>query len=351
MRKSVFSLLILVFFIISSTAGLTSCSRKPDAQITTFTSMNTYMTVKSYGKKAAAANKLVQDEIERLESILSTTIESSDVWKINNTNASEIQISAETAFLIEQGLYFYKNTDGAFNPALYPVIREWGFTTGDYKIPPEEKLLQLLDSTDFSAVKITDNSKIIRPVGLELDFGAIGKGYAGDCAIELLKQNKIESALLDFGGNIQVLGCKPDGSYWTVGIKNPWPDKIKGQEDLLPVVSIKIKNACMITSGGYERYFSGPDGHKFIHIFDSKTGCPVENNLASVTIICQSGLYGDALSTSLFVMGEEKAIDFWRQNPDFDFVIITNDQRIIYSASLDKSISLLFDFTSVQIIE
>ena len=334
----------LVYFLIFICFLLMSCSQKMES--TSFTAMNTYMTVKSYGRGAAAANQLVQREVERLEGILSTTIEGSDVYKINNSDVEvsvKIPVKAETACLIERGAEFYKITGAAFNPALYPVIREWGFTTGEYKVPSDEKIRELLQYTDFSTV-VESTQSIFRPAGLQLDFGAIGKGYAGDRAIEILRETGVKSALLDFGGNIQVLGSKPDGSDWTVGIKNPWG----GQ----PVAAVKLRDACMITSGGYERFFTGEDGKKYIHIFDSKTGRPVENDLESVTIICREGIYGDALSTSLFVMGLDKAIDFWKsRNRDFDFVIITKDKSIVYTAALEKSISILFDFDSVRVIE
>ena len=334
----------LVYFLIFICFLLMSCSQKMES--TSFTAMDTYMTVKSYGRSAAAANQLVQREVERLEGILSTTIEGSDVYKINNSDVEvsvKIPVRVETACLIERGAEFYKITGAAFNPALYPVIREWGFTTGEYKVPSDEKIRELLQYTDFSTVVECPQS-IFRPAGLQLDFGAIGKGYAGDRAIEILRETGVKSALLDFGGNIQVLGTKPDGSDWTVGIKNPWG----GQ----PVAAVKLRDACMITSGGYERFFTGEDGKKYIHIFDSKTGRPVENDLESVTIICREGIYGDALSTSLFVMGLDKAIDFWKsRDRDFDFVIITKDKSLIYTAALEKSISILFDFDSIRVVE
>ncbi len=339
----------LVFCLFVCCLLTVSCSRKEESY--SFTAMNTFMTVKTYGsntKVLKRTNQQVQKEIERLEKILSTTIEESDVYKLNSCNSEETEsfsLEPETIFLIEESQKFFAMTAGAFNPALYPVIREWGFTTGNYKIPEDGRIQELLEFTDFSRVMVEDN-KIIRPAGLQLDFGAIGKGYAGDTAIEILQNTGIKSALLDFGGNVQVLGCKPDGSDWTVGIKNPW-----GGE---PVAAVKLKDASMITSGGYERFFTGEDGKNYIHIFDGTTGRPVNNNLESVTIICPKGISGDALSTSLFVMGEEKALEFWQAYHtllNFDFVILTKDRRIIYTESLKNSISLLFDFASVQIVE
>ena len=365
-RSLVYYLIITCLFCLFAS----SCSQKMET--TSFTAMNTYMTVKAYGENSkllAATNYLIQQEVEWLELTLSTTIEGSDIYKINvsaeneRTGFVESSVHPETAYLITRSRELYERTGGAFNPALYPLIKEFGFTTGEYKVPSEERILRLLEYTDFSKVEISgrktspehlpaDYDKadpipkaiITHPAGMQLDFGAIGKGYAGDKAIELLRKANVSSALLDFGGNIQVLGTKPDGSDWTVGIKNPWG----GQ----PVVAVKLRDACMITSGGYERFFTAPDGHKYIHIFDSATGRPVENELESVTIICREGLYGDALSTSLFVMGLDKAIEFWQGGGrDFDFVIITKEKGIVYSAPLEKKISLLFDFDSVKIVE
>jgi thiamine biosynthesis lipoprotein len=352
--------LALTSCLIFSCLIATSCSQKMET--TSFTAMNTYMTVRSYGRSAKTANLQVQKEVERLEGILSTTIEGSDVYRINTSKAetnglSKLPVMPETTYLIQKSLRFYEMTEGSFNPALYPIIKEWGFTTGDYKVPSEEKILSLLKYTDFSKIEISDKlqsehdnagqataSILTCPAGMQLDFGAIGKGYAGDCAIRLLKENGVKSVLLDFGGNIQVLGTKPDGSEWTVGIKNPW-----GGE---PVAAVKLRDTCMITSGGYERFFTGDDGKKYIHIFDGTTGRPVENELESVTIICRQGIYGDALSTSLFVMGLDKAIEFWRsRDGDFDFVILTKDKGVVYSAPLKDSISLRFDFDSVQVVE
>ena len=310
-----------------------------------FTAMNTYMTVRTYGKTSAAktANAQIASEIAGLEKIISVTVEESDLYKINNSNETDFTVQPQTAYLLSQTKAFYEKTYGALNPALYPVIKEWGFTTENYKVPSEEKINELLSLTDFSKIKL-NSSSVTRPSGMQIDFGAVGKGYAGDLAVEVLKKNGIESALLDFGGNIQVLGTKPDGKAWTVGIKNPW-----GGE---PVASVKLKDSCMITSGGYERFFVVEDGKKYIHIFDGKTGKPVENELESVTIICKSGLYGDALSTSLFVMGLDKALEFWRSGErDFDFVIITKDKEVYYSLPLEDYITLLFDFAAVHSVE
>ena len=312
-----------------------SCSQKKSSQ--SFTAMNTFMTVSLYSssaKKGREVCTLVQKRIEELEGLLSTTLPYSEVYNINHSGDLPSSLSPDLQSLLDFSLELYQKTGGAFNPALYPVIREWGFTTGDYKVPSEEKIKELLAHTDFS--KFYEDCKI------ELDFGAVGKGYAADQAVSLLQDNGIKSALLDFGGNIQALGTKPDGSLWKIGIKNPWDGGV--------ACALSLESKAVVTSGGYERYFE-KDGQKYIHIFDPASGHPSQSDLESVTIICESGKYADALSTALFVMGSDAAIDWWRANPDFDFILITKSGSLLYSEELEGFIEPLYQFASVESVK
>ena len=324
-----------------------SCAQ--NSNFIAFDSMNTFMTLKTYGKNAAKANLKVKARICELESYFSTTLPESDVFKINNSNGDYEFLHDETARLAVYALEMAKKTDGALNPAIYPIVKAWGFTTGEYKIPSESEILSILPYTDFSKIQIEEvavsenaeksEKKVIlhKQDGMMFDFGAVAKGFASDEAVKILKSYGIYSAILDLGGNIVALGAKPDGTEWNVGIKNPWD----GEN---PVAGIKIKNQCVVTSGGYERFFVGADGKKYIHIFDGKTGFPVENELESVSVVSESGVYADSLSTALFVMGTEKAVKFWKANRDFDMILITKDKRIFYTRPLDERISVLYDF-------
>lgn len=321
-----------------------------------FDAMNTFMTLKTYGKNAAEANLKVKARIFELESYFSTTLPESDVFKINNSNGDYEFLHDETARLAVYALEMAKKTDGALNPAIYPIVKAWGFTTGEYKIPSESEILSILPYTDFSKLQIEEVAnpknaeksakKVIlhKQDEMMIDFGAVAKGFASDEAVKILKSYGIDSAILDLGGNIVALGAKPDGTEWNVGIKNPWD----GEN---PVAGIKIKNQCVVTSGGYERFFVGADGKKYIHIFDGKTGFPVENELESVSVISESGAYADSLSTALFVMGTENAINFWKANRDFDMILITKDKQIFYTKPLDERISVLYDFAEKICVE
>ncbi len=325
-------------FVITLTAFLlVSCGEKKAS--TSLNAMDTFMTIQVYGKKPEIALEKTKKLIYQIEQNISTTNKNSDVYRLNH--GESISVSGDTLTLTKYGLDFAKQTDGVFNPALYPITSAWGFTTGDYKVPSQNQIDELLPLTDYSKIQI-NGGFINLEHGMALDFGAIGKGYTGDEVIKLLKDNGIRSALLDLGGNIQALGKKPDGTEWTIGIKSPWTGKA--------AASIKIADKAVITSGGYERFFTADDGHNYIHIFDGKTGRPVDNGIAGVTIITESGLYADALSTTMFVMGLQDAASYWKRHSDFEMIIFTENQNLYFTEGLEGKLQLLADFASVNII-
>ena len=332
MNKYVFlSIIIFTAFL------FISCGEKTSS--TSLNAMDTFMTIQAYGKKPDMALEKTKQLIYQIEKNISTTNKASDVYRLNH--GENISVSNDTLTLTKYGIDFAKQTDGVFNPALYPVTSAWGFTTGDYKVPSQNQIKELLPLTDYTKIQI-EGSSINMEDGMALDFGAIGKGYTGDEVIKLLKDNGIKTALLDLGGNIQALGKKADGTEWTIGIKSPWTGKA--------AAAIKIADKAVITSGGYERFFTADDGHNYIHIFDSKTGRPVDNGIAGVTIITESGLYADALSTTMFVMGLEDAAAYWRHNSDFEMIIFTENQDLYYTEGLQEKLNLLADFNSVNVI-
>lgn len=321
-----------------------SCGIKSDVR--SFEAMNTFMTVRSFGKNSVAANSLIQNRMESYERMLSVTNDGSLLFRLNENPEEGIVVDGEIFKLVDFALCMAEKTSGALNPVLYPVTKAWGFTSEKYRVPEEKEISALLEVVDYRKVnvsvtsdsEINDGFRIRMDKGMMMDLGAVAKGFAGDRAVEILSENGITSALLDLGGNIQALGGKPDGTPWSVGIKNPW-----GGE---PVCGIRIKDCAVVTSGGYERFFTDEKGKRYIHIFDSRTGYPVENDIASVSVISSSGLYADSLSTSLFVMGFEKAVSFWKSSGDFDFVIIKNSKEIFYTEGLKDKIFLMTENAS-----
>ena len=256
--------------------------------------MGTYMTLTAYGESAEEALTIAEDRIKELESLWSVTDENSDIYKVNQSGGTPTEINKETAEILQFALDMAKQTNGALDPTISPVVTAGGFISGEYDIPTEDELTDLLQNIDYEKVALEGNL-VTLPDGMQLDLGAVGKGYTGDIIAELLKEQGVTSALLDIGGNIQMVGRKPDGSRWRLGIQNPFGEGSLGV--------LESEDGAVVTSGNYERYFIGEDGKQYGHIIDPSTGYPAESGLASVSIIAKEGKLCDALSTAIYVMG------------------------------------------------
>lgn len=305
-------------------AGCGSSYGSEDMNTEEFLAMDTYITLSAYGDNSQLALANARREIKSAEAQLSVTDPDSEVSRINGSGGYDTVISEDMASIVNFALYLNEVTEGAFDITMYPVTKEWGFTTGEYKVPDSDTLQELLKKTGSENIIYGDNV-ISLPEGFAIDLGALGKGFAGDKAAAVLKEKGITSALLNLGGNIQTIGSKPDGMPWSVGIQNPFGE---GNAAIL-----KVSDKAVVTSGNYQRYFE-ENGKRYCHIIDPETGNPVDNGLTSVTVIGESGLACDGLSTALFVMGEENAVDFWRDQGGFDMIIITEDKRVLATESI-----------------
>lgn len=281
--------------------------------------MDTQISFTVYGSNGENAVQAAKIRIMQLENLLSVTNECSEIYAVNHSDGRAVQVGKDTFDIVQFALAMAKDTNGALEPTIYPLLKAWGFTTDNYQIPPENTIKTLLKSVDYTKIKLNHNT-ISLPSGMELDLGAVAKGYAGDEIIKLWRSQGITSALINLGGNVQTLGTKPDGSLWKIGIKSPDAENHLG--------ILQTGEAAVVTSGGYERYFTGPDGRKYWHILNPKTGRPAQSGLKSVTIIGKTGRMCDALSTAIFVMGREKAANYWQNRRNFSMILVTNENEI-----------------------
>lgn len=338
--------LILLFSLCHVLAG---CGRKQDGFSTgdgstppvekrQMIAMDTFMQLQIYGENAKTAADAATQEIARLEALFSA--QDGEVARLNEAHGGTV--SEDTAALLQKAVQLYEETDGAFDITIYPVVKAWGFIDKEYRVPKIETILQLLEAVDASAIGFdAQTGRVELPERAELDFGGIAKGYTSDRLIEVLKENKITSAMLNLGGNVALLGGKPDGSEFKIAIAHP-----EEQEKYLGIVS--VKDTSVITSGGYERFFER-DGEIYHHIIDPATGYPARQGLASVTIVCADGARADGLSTALFVMGKEKAVSFWREHrTEFDCVLYTAEGGLFVTGGLKDCFSSAYEF---QVIE
>ena len=319
-------------------AGMTACGKKADSAQSESVSendkyssdifaMDTYMSLTAYGAKAEDAVTAAIHEIQRLDAMFSVGNTDSDVT-IANTQGSAT-VSDETVYLVEQSLEISRKTDGAFDITIYPVMELWGFTTKNYKVPQADELQETLKRVSYENVSLKDHELVLKN-NAQIDFGGIAKGYTSSRVMQIFKEYGIEHGMVNLGGNVQTLGTKTDGTAWRVAIQSP-----QGGNQYLGI--LETSDQAVITSGGYERYFE-ENGVTYHHIIDPKTGYPSDSDLTSVTIVCADGTKADALSTSFFVMGLQKAESFYENTDlDFDVILLTKDNQIYISEGIAQN--------------
>ena len=330
-RRRTRQFLAVLLLLLTALSGCGRTNLEAQEAENSFFAMNTYMTFTAYGEQAEDALADARVRVEEVEALWSVTDEGSEIYRANHSGGEPVNVSEETAELVSFALEMAEKTDGALEPTIYPVLRAWGFTTDTKQVPSQEEIDALLE--DVGHEKITlDGTLLTVPEGMELDLGAVGKGYAGDLAAEAVRARGIECAILSLGGNIQAVGSRPDGTDWRVGLRSPWEDGTLGV--------LRVSDQAVVTSGGYENYFEDEDGNVYWHILDPETGYPAKSGLLSVTIICQQGRLGDALSTALFVMGPQKAEEYWRENGDFEMILVTEEGEILITEGVADRFTL-----------
>lgn len=250
---------------------------------------------------ATASLRAARDAVTRLDSLLSNYRADSDVTRVNGAAGSGewVHVAEETADMVALSLEFARETSGAFDPTVGPVVDTWGFYRETGAIPPPAALDSARALIGWQRVEVArDPARVRLPAaGMRLDFGAIGKGYAVDAALAAARAAGARRVMVDLGGNIGVTGGGPDGA-WPIGLRHPrYPE--------LPFAVVDLQEGdAVATSGDYERFFVH-DGVRYAHIIDPRTGWPVQE-IASVSALAPNGTISDVLSTTLFVVGVER---------------------------------------------
>lgn len=310
LKKLIFPLLLALL--------LTGCSeQKVTKQIF---AMDTFMELTAYGKNAEAALTDVIHTINDAALDLDPEVESSTVYAMNHAEGASVVVSQQIANMLGTAKTVSDQTDGALDLTVYPIVKAWGFIDSAHTVPSAEELDRLRTVPCFHNVDI-DIHTVTMPTGTEISFGAVAKGALAERSRDLLKEYGIQSAFLSLGGNVQTVGTKPDGSLWRIGVQDP-----KNLTGYLGIVS--IGELAAVTSGSYQRYFE-QDGKLYHHIIDPATAAPAESGLVSVTILCDSGTMADCLSTAMFILGEEAAIEYRSTYGGFDMILVTDDDRVV----------------------
>ena len=314
-------------FICAAALLLTGCGASADEASAQLFAMDTVMDLTAYGENAAAALTDASREINRLERLLSRTIDTSEISQINAGGA--VTVSEETASLLAQAQTYTAATDGAFDITIAPLVSLWGITTDSPYVPTQQEIDALLPLVGPEHLHLSGDTVTLDD-GCAIDLGGIAKGYASDRVAAIFAQHGITSGTISLGGNVYVCGSKPNGQPW-VAVQDPRSDGY--------AVTVALTDSFAVTSGGYQRYYTAPDGTVYQHILDPKTGYPVESDLLSVSILCDNGTMADAYSTALYVMGSAGAQAFWRTHGGFEMILITTAGQVLYTPGLSEKIT------------
>ena len=285
--------------------------------------LDTVITLTAYVDDVAVLEDALK-ECGRYERLLSRTIEGSDVWNLNHANGQPVEVSDDTLAILDAARQVSEYSDGAFDVTIAPVSTMWDFTSGAAVVPDAEKIEAAAALVDYTKI-IVDGNRVTLPAGMMIDLGGIAKGYIADAVKGYLYDRGVRSAILSFGGNIVAIGVKPDGSPWKVGIQDI--DQPTGAYMLVAL----NRGGSTVTSGIYERGFEA-DGVYYHHILDAKTGWPVQNELASVTIFSESSMWGDALATAAFALGTEKGAALIESLDGIEAAFIARDRGVTYTS-------------------
>ncbi len=312
--------------------------------------MGTFAEVSVYSNDEKTAGKSIEealDEIERMDRIMSNYKNNSELSQLNKKAAkSPVPCGKELLDVIEQSQYYSELSGGTFDITVSPIVALWGFFHEKGHIPSDKNIEKLLPAVSYKNIVIDKSNDLQKPSTVffknaqtQIDLGAIGKGYAVDKALEILKKFKISNACINLGGNIYVLGTPDRKNAWKIGVQNP-----RNKNEILGY--LELKNEATATSGDYERFFEFK-GKRYSHIINPQTGRPVSGTIAT-TIIAPTGTEVDALSTSTFVLGHEKGLELIKKIPHADAMIAYEGKDGKITIDMTKGFADKFKKTTVE---
>jgi thiamine biosynthesis lipoprotein len=292
--------------------------------------MGTVVSITAVGRTHDEANEAITagfQEIKRLEQLLSTWIPSSELSKVNAAaGQSAVKVSLETMAVVRKALQVAEMTDGAFNIAIGPAINAWNISD-DPRLPTSEELAALKPLVDLQYVHtdVWERTIHLQKPGMRIDVGGIGKGYAADQAVLVMKKAGAAAGVVALSGDIKTFGRLPGGRRFPVGILHP-----RKEGEIL--AEIDLEDEAISTAGDYERFFD-KDGIRYHHILDPKTLQPARG-CQSVSVIAKEGVWADGLDTGIFVLGAERGMELVEQLEDVEAIIVDGEGRVLISSGL-----------------
>ena len=325
-KKIFFFVLIPILFLLSS------CTRQQEVISDRTFALDTLIEIKIYQYPDQKKENLIQDSFELirdLENTLSSHIEGSDLYIIKqNAGTKTTQVKGITYSVLKDSIYFSEITNGLFDVTAGPLIDLWAIDPPDGHVPTQQELDEVLTLINYNKINFLNDNRIkLEDKGMMVNLGAIAKGSIADEVKGFLMKSGVNSAMINLGGNVLLIGSKPDGSSFIIGIQDP--NNIRGEY----LLSISVDDEAVVSSGDYERYFEY-EGKIYHHILDPKTGFPAETNIKQVTIVAPDSQTADGLSTSVLLLGLKKGILLINSLEDVEAIFITKDNYIYITDGL-----------------
>ena len=328
--RSVFTKIILFAVCLALCLSLAGCgsAKMETKQITAF---NAPIDITAYGRHAEQGVSDAAAAYTSLEAMIDPELETSKIYAINHAGGAAVTVNAQVAGMIQAAQQVSKQTSGALDLTLYPLVKLWGFVDDQFYAPEEAEIDALLEHVGMDKLSIApdqENSGYLVAVqdGTEISLASVAGGAVTGFAVSAMRAAGVDSGVISMGGCVQTLGEKPDGSLWNIAIMDP-----NNPNDYLGYLSLGETAVCTSTSTDHSFTQRGSLYH---HIINPENGEPSNSGLRSVVVVCSDGQMADCLSTAMFVRGEREALKYWRSNRSFEMVLITNDWRMVVTDGL-----------------
>lgn len=342
----------VIFTIVASlSVSISGCSKKEEfpLSLTNFC-FDTTITITIYEYAGESEAQDIINECFGLcnhyDKMFSTTKKDSDISKINQSKTKGCKVNHVVSDVIKDSIKYSKKSKGAFDVTIGELSDMWNVTGDNPTVPDDKKIKEAIKHVGYKNIKCEDEKVTLKDGETRLDLGSIVKGFVADKLKSYMISEGVKSGIIDLGGNILTIGGKSDDEPFVIGIKNPFYNNdiapiVNGNEDYIKnndeyCLKLDVSDKSVVTSGIYERYFK-KDDKIYHHILDTSTGYPVDNDLASVTIISNSSEAGDALSTTAFIMGLKDGMNLINKTQKTEAVFVTKDGKIHMSKGLEQT--------------
>ncbi len=324
---------ILIYLILLS-FSLSGCQNKEKIITASNFMLNTVVVINIYDSEEESLTSESFKEIGRLEKILSADYDGGDLYNLNKGEGLQTKVAPELFYVLKESIKYSELSGGMFDASIGPLVSLWEIKDGTGNVPEDKKIEEALNLINYKEIELTEPYNVKLGKDMKVHLGAIAKGYIADCVKDMLMEKGVKSAIINLGGNVLLIGGKPDGGDFKVGIQNPYDST----GSYIGIVRVKDKS--IVSSGSYERFFE-KDGKTYHHILNPFTGFPADNELIQTTIISEKSLDGDALSTTAFLLGLKDGYAMIEGLENTEAIFVTRDKKVYLTSGLDEKIFTL----------